>query len=93
MKDNTVYQGIEKIYKAKADVYGKPDVCFALISKFWSAYLGVTVTVKDVGFMMAQLKMAREKCGRGEIDNFIDAANYIALVGDAESRKKPREEP
>lgn len=68
--------------------YGKPEDNFALIAKFWNAYLGVDekydkgLDAMDVACMMALMKIARINSGRIKADNFIDLAGYAACGGE-----------
>ena len=61
--------------------YGHPENNFALIAGLWSVYLGTEVTAKDVGLMMALLKVARAVVS-DKADNFVDLAGYAACVGE-----------
>ena len=61
--------------------YGHPEDNFALIAGFWSVYLGTEVTAKDVGLMMALLKVARAVAS-DKADNFVDLAGYAACAGE-----------
>lgn len=61
--------------------YGHPEDNFALIAGLWSVYLGTEVTAKDVGLMMALLKVARAVVS-DKADNFVDLAGYAACVGE-----------
>ena len=62
--------------------YGAPEDSFKLIGDLWSAYLGTHITAKDVAMMMALLKIARIRGGRGTADSFIDLAGYAACGGE-----------
>lgn len=79
----------EILEKAKEQVtgqritdYGKPEDSFGLIAKFWSNYLNIAITSKDVCVMMALLKIARIKGDRATDDSFIDLAGYAACGGE-----------
>lgn len=73
--------------------YGSPEDNFAAIALLWDVYLraahpellpipGIsTITPKDVGIMMALLKIARIATGSSE-DSFVDLAGYAALAGE-----------
>ncbi|MCL1916139.1 MAG: DUF6378 domain-containing protein [Desulfovibrionaceae bacterium] len=63
--------------------YGPPAESFARIAALWSAYLGHTVTGKDVAVCMALLKFSREAYHHKR-DNLLDAAGYIGLAADME---------
>lgn len=73
--------------------YGSPEDNFATIARLWDVYLqaahpellplpGVsTITPKDVGIMMALLKVARIAAGSSE-DSYVDLAGYAACAGE-----------
>ena len=62
--------------------YGTPENNFALIADLWSTYRGVTFTPVDVAMMMALLKVARIRTGRGKMDSFVDLAGYAACAAE-----------
>lgn len=80
-KLNKVFEAIKKIEKEKREQHGGVEPCFTMIAKLWSIYLGININTQDVGCMMAMLKIARHKLGKANLDNFIDATNYMALAG------------
>ena len=68
--------------------YGTPENNFRTIGLFWSIYLGAAhpefnlpITAKDVGAMMALLKVARIATG-SSLDSFVDLAGYAACAGE-----------
>lgn len=69
--------------------YGKPEDSFDAISEYWSVYLhqrGLMsydrrLNSKDVAMLMTLLKIARMK-HKFKLDNFVDAAGYIAIAGE-----------
>ena len=64
--------------------YGSPAASFARTAALWSAYLGYTVTGKDVAVCMALLKLSREAHSHKK-DNLLDAAGYIGIAADMEA--------
>lgn len=66
---------------ARSQDYGDTMPCFERIAGLWGAYLGRAISSRDVGLMMALLKIARE-AGKHKPDNLLDAAGYIGLAGD-----------
>lgn len=64
--------------------YGNPEDSFRLIAGFWSAYLGCTVSPRQVAEMMVLLKVARQRSGKGKRDNLVDICGYAALAADME---------
>lgn len=67
------------------DMYGNPEDSFMLIAELWTAFLGVTISAKDVALMMCLLKIARET-KQGSRDNWRDLAGYAALGADMEGK-------
>ena len=63
--------------------YGTPGDNFGLIARLWNTYLGDCLTdAHDVAIMMALLKIARIKTGRGKMDNYVDLAGYAACAAE-----------
>lgn len=62
--------------------YGSPEDSFTIIAALWSAYLGRVIDPKDVAMLMALLKIARIRSGKGTADSFIDLAGYAACGGE-----------
>jgi hypothetical protein len=82
-KESRTYNEIGKIRNGRQQMHGAAKVNFEMIAKLWSAYTGAVISAEDVGFMMSMLKASRYKGGdKHNFDNFVDAANYIALAGD-----------
>ena len=71
--------------------YGSPEDNFGLIAELWTAYLGsetITISPKDVAWMMALMKAARDRNGiRYHEDNFVDAIGYLACGGEIASEE------
>ncbi len=59
--------------------YGPPAESFDRIASLWSAYLGQSISPRDVAICMALLKLGRESFKHKE-DNLLDAAGYIGLA-------------
>ena len=58
------------------------------IAEFWNIFLDnklkpmVAITCDDVAVMMALLKISRSTQGKFNVDDYIDAAAYMAIAGD-----------
>lgn len=61
--------------------HGDARATFKRIAAFWSAYLCVELTSRDVAMMNVLQKMARAQCGQENVDDFVDMAGYAALSG------------
>ena len=75
------------ISKDRAATYGDAKESHQRIADLWAAYLGVTITAKDVAALMVLLKISRSKGGK-HVDNWIDVAGYAALAGEMEASSK-----
>lgn len=64
--------------------YGTPENNFGLIARYWTLYLDgrSEPTAKDVGIMLALLKVARIQSGQTKEDNYVDAIGYMACAGE-----------
>lgn len=65
--------------------YGNPENNFALIARLWTVWMNraeITFTAKDVAMMMALLKVARIRTGKGTRDSYVDLAGYAACAGE-----------
>jgi hypothetical protein len=67
----------------RQDQYGEPEDSLAAIGAYWSVYCGYDFSPKDVAIMMTLLKIARAENGYHR-DNYVDAAGYLGLAGEAE---------
>ena len=71
---------IKKVTKEKADAYGDYNAMFKNVAKLWATYFGFKVSPRDVCHCMTLLKIARDKLGQNDDDNFVDACGYEALA-------------
>lgn len=69
--------------------HGDKTKNFDNIAKLWNAYLEVAgkrtgrpLDARDVGNMMALLKVARQFSGEFNADDFIDAVGYVCCAGE-----------
>lgn len=76
----------EYVTKDRAATHGGAEESFEYIANFWSNYLGVGISEKDVCAMMCLLKIARIRGNPDHLDSWIDVAGYAALGGEMESR-------
>lgn len=86
MKRADILQAAEKCVTGQREQeYGSPENNFDTIAKFWSIYTGYSITAKDVGMMMALLKIARIKSGNATEDSYVDLAGYAACTGEIDT--------
>ena len=76
----------------RARSYGDKEANFGKIATLWNAYflmrthLAAPLTAKDIGIMMALMKIARTQTGAGDADNWIDGAGYLACAGEIDTK-------
>lgn len=71
----------------RQDAYGSPEQNFETISKFWSLYLGCSITPAQVSNMMVLFKVARGMNNIAVVDNFLDAAGYSIIAASLEVKR------
>ena len=76
-REETLDKAKAVVTKDRNDQYGLPESTFGTIAGLWSAYLGRSITPKDVAVMMILLKCARTKHKVSD-DTWIDIAGYAA---------------
>ena len=74
------------VTKDRASDHGDMESNFQTISEYWSVHLGTEVSATDVSVMMTLLKVARIKSNANNMDNWIDAAGYMACGGEIASK-------
>lgn len=62
--------------------YGAPEDNFKIIADLWTAYSKCYFSARDVGIMLALLKIARIASGQTKEDNYIDLVGYAACAGE-----------
>lgn len=84
-------KAIEIINGERQDSYGNPEDSFALIAKYWTAFLHANgfgssdrleLTPREVAEMMALFKIARMSGQKTTADNYADCAGHIGIAGD-----------
>jgi hypothetical protein len=61
--------------------YGDPCHNYSRLGRIWGGLLGIPdIPAETVLIMMAAMKLSRE-AAKHNLDNLIDAAGYVALVG------------
>lgn len=77
-KTKELFDECESIIGDRGQDYGEAKESFSRIAGFWSAYLKIEVSTKDVALMLTLFKIAREQ-GNKKRDNIVDGINYLAL--------------
>ena len=68
--------------QARGRVYADPATNHLRISHLWSTYLERYVSPEQVATCMALLKIARSMESAEYVDNYVDAAAYLAISGE-----------
>ena len=78
----------EYVTKERAQEHGDLEQNFDRIADLWNSYLeGSYIGVKDVAVMMTLLKLARIRSNPENIDNWVDAAGYMACGGELATKE------
>ena len=67
---------------ARGRVYADPATNHLRISHLWTTYLERYVSPEQVAGCMALLKIARSMESPKHLDNYVDAAAYLAIQGE-----------
>lgn len=82
----TIFNKCQDIMDERANEYGDLVKSFKRIASYWSTYLDVQITPKDVSMMMGLLKLSREQSGHKE-DNIIDLINYVSIANELKNKE------
>jgi len=74
------------VMEDRASEHGDMESNFQMIGEYWSVHLGTEVSATDVSVMMTLLKVARIKSNASNMDNWVDAAGYMACGGEIASK-------
>lgn len=66
----------QAVLKDRHETHGPPEDSFALLAKFWTCWLGVTILPHDVAIMLGLLKVTRLKHNPGHEDSWVDLCGY-----------------
>jgi hypothetical protein len=88
VKENILQQAKELVSNDREGTHGDARQNHEQIAEFWNIFLDnklkpmAAITCDDVAVMMALLKISRSTQGKFNIDDYIDAAAYMAIAGD-----------
>jgi hypothetical protein len=88
VKENILQQAKELVNNDREGTHGDARQNHEQIAEFWNIFLDnklkpmAAITCDDVAVMMALLKISRSTQGKFNIDDYIDAAAYMAIAGD-----------
>jgi hypothetical protein len=84
---NILEKANENIYGERAKAYGPVSENFHRIAVGWGQIIGTPISERQVGLMMAWLKIARD-VNRPMEDNLVDGAGYFGCIGKLEEEIK-----
>ena len=76
------------VSESRHDKHGDKVINHENIGRLWNAYLAnkfklnLNLLPEDVANMMCLLKIARTQAGSFNLDDYIDAAGYVAIFGE-----------
>ena len=88
VKENILQHAKELVSSDRESTHGDVRENHEQIAEFWNILLDnklkpmVAITCDDVAVMMALLKISRSTQGRFNVDDYIDAAAYMAIAGE-----------
>lgn len=83
-RDDILARAANLISGDRADTYGDFHANAECLAGLWSAYLGHRIEPRDIGPMLALLKIMRLRHGPHE-DSSVDACGYLALGGEMDA--------
>ena len=87
-KSEILLKAAELVNGGRQETHGDTKVNHETIAEFWNIYLDdklkpmAAITCDDVATMMALLKISRSTQGEVNMDDYIDAAAYMAIAGE-----------
>ena len=88
VKENILQQAKELVSNDRESTHGDARQNHEQIAEFWNIFLDnklkpmAAITCDDVAIMMALLKISRSTQGKMNMDDYIDAAAYLAIAGE-----------
>lgn len=88
VKENILQQAKQLVSNDRESTHGDARQNHEQIAEFWNIFLDnklkpmAAITCDDVAVMMALLKISRSTQGKFNVDDYIDAAAYMAIAGD-----------
>lgn len=79
--DEILLQAAALVGGDRARQHGDYRANMNAIAVMWTAYTGRRFEARDVAWMLALVKIARERTGGDNPDNAIDVAGYAGIAG------------
>ena len=71
-----------RVLRDRTEQYGNPATAYRHAAAIASAVLGKHLTHYDVVMVMHAVKLSRMVTGRGNLDHYEDAINYLAFAAE-----------
>ena len=87
-KSEILLKAAELVNGGRQETHGDTKANHEQIAEFWNIYLddklrmAAAITSDDVATMMALLKISRSQRGKKNVDDYVDAAAYMAIAGE-----------
>ena len=87
-KENILELAKQLVSNDREGTHGDAKKNHEQIAEFWNIYLddklrmAAAITSDDVATMMALLKVSRSQRGKKNVDDYVDAAAYMAIAGE-----------
>ncbi len=87
-KENILELAKQLVSNDREGTHGDAKKNHEQIAEFWNIYLDdklkpmSAITSDDVATMMALLKVSRSQRGKKNVDDYVDAAAYMAIAGE-----------
>ena len=87
-KEEILVKANQLISKTRNETHGDAFKNHAEIAEFWNIFLDkklqpmASITAEDVALMMVLMKISRSTQGKFNVDDYIDAAAYMAIAGE-----------
>ena len=87
-KSEILLKAAELINGGRQETHGDTKTNHEQIAEFWNIFLdgklkpAEAITSDEVATMMALLKISRSQRGKKNVDDYVDAAAYMAIAGE-----------
>tara|TARA_R100000935_G_C2837381_1_gene168916 strand:- start:2203 stop:2490 length:288 start_codon:yes stop_codon:yes gene_type:complete len=87
-KSEILLKAAELVNGGRQETHGDIKTNHEQIAEFWNILLdeklkpAAAITSDEVATMMALLKISRSQQGKSNVDDYVDAAAYMAIAGE-----------
>tara|TARA_R110000744_G_scaffold64105_2_gene132013 strand:+ start:991 stop:1284 length:294 start_codon:yes stop_codon:yes gene_type:complete len=87
-KSQILLRAAELVNGGRQETHGDTKTNHEQIAEFWNIFLdgklqpSAAITSDEVAIMMTLLKISRSQRGKDNVDDYVDAAAYMAIAGE-----------